>query len=223
MCDKDALEPVARWWSLPVRPRGGRKITCIDGPAYRIEASGLRAEVIVREMAKHGLSSNKLQQWLEVLHRCENNSTPRRIRMSRRLEIESMKQVGDDPRPSKRDLSGFYSTGLFNGEGCCYSMKARDHRYPAIIVTMCDQDALESAAGWWGVNVKQRHGRAKVCKDGPAYMIRASGLSAKEIVNRMMKYGLSARKIEQWHKVLSRGEGDSRTRAVVAQPAPSSG
>jgi len=42
-------------------------MTCRDGPAFRIEASGLRAELIVSEMMKYGLSSRKTEQWRKVL------------------------------------------------------------------------------------------------------------------------------------------------------------
>jgi len=48
-----------------------------------------------------------------------------------------------------------------------------------------------------------RGDKVKVCVDGPAYYIMASGAKAELIINEMMKYGLSNRKIGQWRKVLS--------------------
>lgn len=50
ICDRDALLPVSRWWGLPIRRRGGRSRTCLDGQAYRVEASGLRARLIIDKM-----------------------------------------------------------------------------------------------------------------------------------------------------------------------------
>ncbi len=83
---------------------------------------------------------------------------------------------------------------------------------------MCDRDALEPVGKWWGVKVRPRTGKAKVCANGPAYRIDASGLRAEMIVNEMKKHGLSARKVEQWHKVLSQFGSGARNSAAVAQP-----
>jgi hypothetical protein len=74
MCDEDALLPAAKWWALPVRKRGGRSKTCSDGQAYRIEASGLRASLLVEKMKESGLSSRKRQQWQKVLSQSEQKA-----------------------------------------------------------------------------------------------------------------------------------------------------
>lgn len=102
-------------------------------------------------------------------------------------------------------LLAFYSTGLFNGGGCSFGAKASGstRRYPIININMCDRDALEPVGKWWGVDVRPRAGKAKVCVNGPAYRVLASGLRAELAMNEMMKYGLSNRKVEQWRKVLS--------------------
>jgi hypothetical protein len=73
MCDRDALDPVARWWSLPVRKRGGKAKTCVDGQAHRVEASGLRARLIVDKMIESGLSDRKRTQWEKVLSEYDRN------------------------------------------------------------------------------------------------------------------------------------------------------
>jgi hypothetical protein len=99
-------------------------------------------------------------------------------------------------------LLAYYSTGLFNGGGCSYCAKAGKRRYPRIEVAMCDKDALDPVGRWWGVQMGPR-GKEKVCANGPAYQIAAVGSRAEMIMNEMMKYGLSNRKIEQWRKVLS--------------------
>jgi hypothetical protein len=74
MCDRDALVPVSKWWALPVRKRGGKAKTCIDGEAYRVEASGLRAKLIVEKMIENGLSARKRAQWEKVLSEYERNA-----------------------------------------------------------------------------------------------------------------------------------------------------
>ena len=197
MCDRDALEPAARWWGLPVRQRGGRTVTCRDGPAFRIEASGLRAELILCEMTRYGLSRGKLVQWRKALRGCRNKkSSPRRHATRRKTSLRRDSFL-------KGDLLARYSTGLFNGGGCSTCAKSGRYVYPRITVTMCDRDALEPVGRWWGVNVRSRGGKMKVCTDGPAYRISTSGARAIIIVSEMMKYGLSNRKTEQWRKVLS--------------------
>lgn len=102
-------------------------------------------------------------------------------------------------------LLACYSTGLFNGGGCSFSGKrsGSTRRYPIINVDMCDRDALEPVGKWWAVEVTPKAGRAKVCVQGPAYRIQASGLRAELIMSEMMKCGLSSRKVKQWRKVLS--------------------
>ncbi len=76
MCDRDALEPAARWWGVEVKPRAGKVKVCASGPAYRIDAFGLRAQAIVNEMKKHGLSARKVEQWNKVLSRCNRGAEP---------------------------------------------------------------------------------------------------------------------------------------------------
>gem|GEM_PF-3396385 len=102
----------------------------------------------------------------------------------------------------------YYSTGLFNAEGYSYCKRRTGRRAGGpsrtIAITMCDRDALEPTATWWGLPVRSRGGKAVTCRDGPAFRIEASGLRAELIVREMMKCGLSARKTEQWRKVLSR-------------------
>ena len=73
MCDRDALVPVGKWW-LPVRKRGGKAKTCIDGEAYRVEASGLRAKLLVEKMIENGLSARKRTQWEKVLSEYQRNA-----------------------------------------------------------------------------------------------------------------------------------------------------
>lgn len=87
-------------------------------------------------------------------------------------------------------LLAYYSTGLFNGEGCSYRRNSDMRRHSASIsITMCDRDALEPAGKWWGVQVRSRSEKAKVCPSGPAYRIDASGHRAETIMNEMKKYG----------------------------------
>lgn len=196
MCDKDALEPMGRWWGLPVRPRGGKKMVCEDGPAFRIEASGFRAELIVNEMMKYGLSKAKIKQWRDAVRNCRNRkSSPRKHPTHRRIT------------PLRQSLEGStlarYSTGLFNGGGCSWCSKSGGRAYPRIVIAMCDRDALEPVGRWWGVRVSPRGEKAKVCAAGPAYQIQAQGFRARKFVGKMMKSGLSNRKVEQWRKVLS--------------------
>jgi len=100
-------------------------------------------------------------------------------------------------------LLACYSTGLFNGGGCSFGSKSGRKWYPRIEVAMCDRDALEPVGRWWGVRVISRNDKVKVCRDGPAYQIAASGAKAESIINEMRKYGLSNRKVKQWRKVLS--------------------
>jgi hypothetical protein len=71
MCDLDALLPVGEWWGLPVRKRGGRRKSCADGEAYRIETSGLRARLLIEAMKRNGLSARKRVQWEKVLIRSQ--------------------------------------------------------------------------------------------------------------------------------------------------------
>ncbi len=121
-------------------------------------------------------------------------------------------------------MLAYYSTGLFNGEGCSYYRNGtRIRRSASINITMCDRDALEPAGRWWGVEVRKRTGKAKVCANGPAYRIDTSGLRAEMIMNEMRKYGLSVRKVEQWNKVLSRCSGGVGSSAAVAQPGKNVG
>lgn len=213
MCDKDALEPMAKWWGLPVRPRGGRVVTCIDGPAFRVEASGLRAELIVNRMMRFGLSHGKVAQWIKVVSQSAYERSRRLGSQSDmpsaepRLIDSSAGSPLDENRASKLlENYGFlarYSTGLFNGGGCSWCWKSGERRYPRIEIAMCDKDALDPVGKWWRVDVSPRGGKAKVCANGPAYQIQASGSKAAPIMNEMVKYGLSHRKREQWRKVLS--------------------
>ncbi len=208
MCDKDALEPAARWWGLPVRPRGGRATTCRDGPAFRIEASGLRAELIMNEMMKFGLSCKKLKQWREVILRCErvefiDAKTPLGARTTGSVHGFPSEEDSQDEGSLEEETLALYSTGLFNGGGCSWCWRSGTRRHPMIEIAMCDKDALDPVGRWWGVRVLARGGRAKVCADGPAYQVRASGAKAVAIVGEMVNYGLSDRKKEQWRKVLS--------------------
>ena len=193
-------------------------IVCPDGPAYRIEASGLRAELIVHEMAKFGLSRRKLEQWHGVLAKCETertrSMTPRAalIHLSHGTRLfEEVDRKGEaGKRPWWNDtILARYSTGLFNGGGCSWYSARR--ACPIITVAMCDKDALEPVGKWWGVRVTPRHGKAKVCAAGPAYQIRTQGLRARTVVGEMMQIGLSKRKIEQWRKALSQRERAGRT------------
>ena len=194
-----------------MRPRGGRAIVCPDGPAYRIEASGLRAEVIVNAMMKCGMSAKKLQQWESVVVQCKAESEKRNAtaNVARGLAAMTVKKLGirEDPLPLDNTRLARYSTGLFNGEGSSCGFDSNGKRYPRIQVAMCDRDALEPVGRWWGVKVLPRPGKAKVCADGPAYRIVANGKRAEAIVNEMIKHDLSIRKIEQWRKVLSRCGG----------------
>lgn len=196
MCDKDALEPTARWWGLPVRLRGGKKIVCKDGPAFRIETSGFRAELIVNEMTKYGLSKAKIKQWRDAVRHCRNRKSSPRKRPSYRRAASAKQPLGGGALAR-------YSTGLFNGGGCSWCSKSGGRAYPRIVVAMCDRDALEPVGRWWGVRVASRGEKAKVCLAGPAYQIQAQGLRARKIVSEMMRFGLSHRKVEQWRKVLS--------------------
>lgn len=201
MCDRDALEPTSRWWGLPARPRGGKAMTCRDGPAFRIEASGLRAELILNAMTRYGLSRGKLEQWRKALWGCRNKkSSPRKHPTRRRMSLQKESFL-------KGDSLARYSTGLFNGGGCSWCSKSGRKKYPRIEIAMCDKDALEPVGKWWAVKVLPRGGKTKVCANGPAYQIQASGVKARGIMNEMMKYGLSNRKNEQWYKVLSQCEG----------------
>jgi hypothetical protein len=75
---------------------------------------------------------------------------------------------------------------------------------------MCDKDALEPVGKWWDANVKSKGGKVKVCVGGRAYQISVTGTKAVKIVDEMIKYGLSARKVEQWRKVLSQCERPGR-------------
>lgn len=97
--------------------------------------------------------------------------------------------------------------------------KSGKYGYPRIVIAMCDHDALEPIGRWWGVNVRSRGGKMKVCANGPAYQVATSGIRAVMIVNEMMKDGLSNRKAEQWRKVLSQSKRAATARAAVAQPA----
>jgi len=208
MCDKDALEPISRFRGLRVRIRGGRKITCIDGPTFRIETSGLRADLIVNKMIEFGLSHSKLEQWLRVVSQCETE----RAHLGHPRPAEAVvhpdsANTTDEPRykgglQNERLQEGealaLYSTGLFNGGGNSYCSK----KYPVIQVAMCDKDALEPVGKWWGARVLPRGDRVKVCASGPAYRIAKGGSIARFIVDEMMQHGLSKRKKEQWHKVL---------------------
>ncbi len=128
-----------------------------------------------------------------------------RNRVSKLIAILMVKKRGIRGNPPLLDntLLAHYSTGLFNGEGFSYCLKSIRSRYPRIGVAMCDRDALEPVGRWWGVRVIPRSEKAKVCANGPAYQIAASGARAKMIMSEMIKYGLSSRKIEQWRKVLS--------------------
>lgn len=212
MCDKDALEPTARWWGLPARPRGGRAITCPAGPAYRIEASGLRAELIVNEMIEFGLSRKKLEQWLKVVSQCEIERAQLGYPKPAGAVVNpnssgsgpesSYRGGSENEQLQNREKLAFYSTGLFNGGG----NSACSKKYPMIQIGMCDRDALEPAGKWWEANVFPRGDKVKVCVDGPAYRIAKTGARARLIVNEMMKCGLSGRKAEQWCKVLSQCE-----------------
>ena len=74
MCDRDALIPVSKWWALPIRKRGGKRRTCVDGEEYRVEASGLRARLLVEKMVENGLSARKRTQWEKVLSEYEQNA-----------------------------------------------------------------------------------------------------------------------------------------------------
>ena len=74
MCDLDALAPASEWWGLPIRKRGGRAGSCADGEAYRIEASGLRARLLMAGMKECGLSRRKSNQWEKVLIRAEKEA-----------------------------------------------------------------------------------------------------------------------------------------------------
>jgi hypothetical protein len=195
ICDRDALEPTAKWWGLPVRPRGGRALTCRDGPAYRIEASGLRAELIMKEMMKFGLSLKKKQQWNRVLERCGRKADS--------VAQASQFATCDKWLPLQEGLPAFYSTGLFNGGGCSTCARSGRRTNARIQVHMCDLDALEPVAKWWGVRVCTVNSKVKVCACGPSYKISASGARAEMIVREMMKHGLSNRKTQQWRKVLS--------------------
>ncbi len=103
-----------------------------------------------------------------------------------------------------------YSTGLFNGGGCSYAWKSGKYRYPRIQIGMCDKDALEPVGKWWDAHVRSKGGKVKVCVDGPAYQIAVAGTKAIKIVCEMIKHGLSARKLEQWRKVLSQCERPGR-------------
>jgi len=198
MCDKDALEPMARWWGLPVRLRGGKKMVCKDGPAFRIEASGFRAGLIVNEMMQYGLSKAKIRQWRGAVRHCRNrNSSPRRRPSHRRFNHRQRV-------PLEGSMLAHYSTGLYNGGGCSYLRKSGRYRYPAIEIAMCDKDALEPVGKWWNARVRSRGGKEEVCVGGPAYQIAASGTKAVKIIGEMVKHGLSNRKVEQWRKVLSR-------------------
>jgi hypothetical protein len=102
------------------------------------------------------------------------------------------------------------------GEGYCSGEKLLPggaRRRGRIGIDMCDRDALEPVGRWWGVEVKPRGDRVKVCKNGPAYRIAASGERAVLIVEEMKKCGLSSRKTDQWNKVLRQPVGD-------VQPVP---
>ncbi len=202
MCDKDALGPLAKWWGLQVRPRGGVAITCVDGPAYRIEASGFRAELIINEMMKYGLSKAKVRQWRKVVRHCRNKKSSRRKHPShRRMHCLRL--------PLEGGILARYSTGLFNGGGCSYAWKSGKYWYPRIQVGMCDKDALEPVGKWWAAHVRSKGEKVKVCVGGPAYQIALSGARTLRVVDEMIKYGLSDRKIEQWRKVLSQCERPS--------------
>jgi hypothetical protein len=74
MCDRDALVPAGEWWGLPVRKRGGRKRTCVDGQAYRVESLGLRARLLIQAMIENGLSARSRTQWEKVLREHERNA-----------------------------------------------------------------------------------------------------------------------------------------------------
>jgi hypothetical protein len=205
MCDEDALEPMANWWGLQTRSRGGKKITCKEGPAFRIEASGFRAELIVNEMMKYGLSEAKINQWREAVRGCRNmKSSPRKHPPHPTLipQKESL-LVGD--------VLACYSTGLFNGGGSSIVINSGNYRYPKIQIAVCDRDALEPVGKWWNAVVRPKGGSAKVCARGPAYVIAVSGTRAVKIIKEMIRYGLSAKKTQRWRKVLSRCERPDRT------------
>lgn len=130
------------------------------------------------------------------------NSTRGHVGLGKAISPPARRTIKRKPPLFGDVLLAFYSTGLFNGGGCSYCLKAGKRRYPRIEVAMCDKDALDPVGRWWGVRVICRNDKVKVCRDGPAYQIAASGARAEIIMNEMRKYGLSNRKVEQWSKVL---------------------